>query len=172
MGNYNFHYSIVFALLTITSVSGNVFEPNGFKLKDQKIERLKISRQELEKTRMRKKTDNGTDVGLVLESGSLRNGDILTDGDRIIVVEQLPEKVIAVKLKENSTDLLILIGHIIGNRHRPISIENGIVYFPIQARSELEVFDRLFSEIRDKIELSIEEKIFRPHSGADVHDHQ
>ena len=41
-----------------------------------------------------------------------------------IVVEQLPEKVITVKLKtKNMIDVMVLLGHIIGNRHRPISIK-------------------------------------------------
>ena len=72
---------------------------------------------------------------------------------------------------KNSQNLATLLGHIIGNRHRPIGFEDGAVLFPIQADSELEVFERLFKEIIEDIELEIEEKLFLPHTSADVHEH-
>jgi urease accessory protein len=64
-----------------------------------------------------------------------------------------------------------LLGHIIGNRHRPIGFENDSILFPIQADSEIEVFERLFKEIINDIEMNVEEKIFLPHKSADVHEH-
>ena len=157
-------------MLKITTVFGNISDK---KINLKNTERLQLTRTELEKTRLRKETNKGTDIGLALDSGILlHDGDILTEGNKIIIVEQLPEKVIELCLKEGwSVDTLILIGHIIGNRHRPISIEKEMVYFPIQADSEFEVFRNLFSEIINDIELSIEEMIFIPHTGADVHDH-
>lgn len=162
-------------MLKITSIAGNIFQNNKFKsLKDGNFERLKVSRIELEKNRIRRETNTGTDVGLILDPGTtLQNGDVLVEGQKTIVVEQLPEKVIALRIKKevNPTELLVLIGHIIGNRHRPFSIKNGVIFFPIQADSELEVFQRLFSEIISEIELSIENQVFRPHSGANVHEH-
>jgi len=163
-------------MLKITSIAGNIFHENDFDcLVKSNFEYLKVTRTELEKNRMRRETDKGTDIGVMLEPGTvLHNGDILTDGQKTIVIKQLPEKVMAVKLRDNpskSIELLVLVGHIIGNRHRPISIENEIIYFPIQSNSEFEVFQRLFADVIDKIEFSIEEKIFMPHSGANVHDH-
>ena len=95
--------------------------------------------------------------------------------DRFIVVEQLPEKVISISIKKNHShdmvELLVLIGHIIGNRHRAISIENGVISFPIQADSEVDLFKKLFHHIVDSIDLSVQEKIFRPHDEMDVHEH-
>ncbi len=165
-------------MLSVTSVSGNIFHGGRYKsLKDGKFERFKVSRAELEKSRIRRQTDRGTDVGLALAPGGiLHHGDVLlSSGDgRVIVVEQLPEKVISVRLKNSKAsrvDLLVLVGHIIGNRHRPISIKNDVIYFPIQADSELEVFQRLFAGVIDGIELSVGEMVFSPHAGAGVHDH-
>ena len=107
-----------------------------------------------------------------MERGSkLQHGDILNQGDKIIVVYQIPEKVITVKTKEDSFELMVLLGHIIGNRHRPISLENRTVTFPIQAESELEIFQKLFSPIIGKIEMSIEEKIYMPNQRMNVHEH-
>ncbi len=55
---------------------------------------------ELEKRILRRTADRGTDVGLNLDSGvTLRHGDVLKNEDKKIIIEQLPEKVISVKLK-------------------------------------------------------------------------
>jgi len=161
-------------VLEVNSPIGNIFVDEGFdELKNGNCEKLKISRMELEKRILRRKTDRGTDVGLNLEPGvKLRHGDVIKNGDMEIVVEQLPEKIITVKLKNKKmTDVMVLLGHIIGNRHRPISIKDDEVSFPIQADSEKEVFTKLFQNIINHIEITIEEKIFFPHSGADVHEH-
>ena len=161
-------------MLEVNSPVGNIFLDEGYdELKNGNCEKLKISRMELERRILRRKTDRGTDVGLNLEPGvKLRHGDVIKNGDMKIVVEQLPEKIITVRLKNKKmTDVMVLLGHIIGNRHRPISIKNNEISFPIQADSEKEVFTKLFQEIINHIEMTVEERIFSPHSGADVHEH-
>ena len=161
-------------MLEVNSPIGNIFLDEEFnELKSGNFEKLKISRMELEKKILRRKTDRGTDVGLNLEPGiKLRHGDVIKNGDMKIVVEQLPEKIITVRLKnKNMTDVMVLLGHIIGNRHRPISIKSNEISFPIQADSEKDVFTKLFQNIINHIEITIEEKIFFPHSGADIHEH-
>ncbi|MFB5609963.1 MAG: urease accessory protein UreE [Nitrosarchaeum sp.] len=161
-------------MLEVNSTIGNIFDDKAFdELKKGNFERLIISRMDLEKRILRKKTDLGTDVGLNLKPGiKLRHGDIIKNGDKMIVIEQLPEKVISVKIKnKNIIDVMVLLGHIIGNRHRPISIHNEEILFPIQADSEKEVFTKLFQSIISHIEITVDEKIFVPHSGADIHEH-
>jgi len=161
-------------MLEIVSLIGNVYHDDQFdNLKSENFEKLQISRIELEKRILRRKTNRGTDIGLNLDPGvKLRNGDIIKNGDVIIVIEQLPEKVISVKLKtKNNIDVMVLLGHIIGNRHRPISIQKEEILFPIQADSELEVFTKLFQNIINHVEMSVEERRFLPNSGADVHEH-
>ncbi|MFB5605182.1 MAG: urease accessory protein UreE [Nitrosarchaeum sp.] len=161
-------------MLEVNSTIGNIFDDKAFdELKKGNFERLIISRIDLEKRILRKKTNLGTDVGLNLEPGiKLRHGDIIKNGDKMIVIEQLPEKVISVKIKnKNIIDVMVLLGHIIGNRHRPISIRNEEILFPIQADSEKEVFTKLFQSIISHIEITVDEKIFVPHSGADIHEH-
>ena len=158
-------------MIEVNSPIGNIFD-EGFDENQKNYEKLKVTRMELEKRILRRKTDHGTDVGLNLIPGvKLRNGDIIKNDERKIVIEQLPEKIISVKVKTNTNDVLVLLGHIIGNRHRPISIQNGEVLFPIQADSEKEVFTKLFHNIINHIEMKVEERIFLPHSGADVHEH-
>ena len=157
-------------MININSILGNIFKESN--LEKNNFEKLKISRIDLEKRILRKKTDLGTDIGINLDSGiKLQNGDIIGNEEIKIIVEQIPEKVISVKLKENNENIAILLGHIIGNRHRPIAIKDKIILFPIQEDSELEIFQRLFKEIIDHIELKIIEEIFLPHTSADVHEH-
>ena len=169
-------------MITISSVIGNVFYDTEYAEKFKKVrgtancELIKVSRSELDKTRFRINTDKGTDVGMVLnEISKLHNGDVLlSETDRLIVIEQIPEKVISIKTKktENSEKILVLLGHIIGNRHRPIQIENdGKIIFPILSDSEIDVFKKLFSSVIDQIDIKIEERIFEPQNGMDVHEH-
>ena len=157
-------------MININSILGNIFKET--RLENTNFEKLIISRIDLEKRILRKKTDLDTDIGINLDSGiKLQHGDIIGNNETKIIVEQIPEKVISVKLKENNENIAILLGHIIGNRHRPIAIKDKMILFPIQADSELEIFQRLFKEIIDHIELKIEEEIFLPHTSADVHEH-
>ncbi|MBI2006357.1 MAG: Urease accessory protein [Nitrosopumilales archaeon] len=167
-------------MLKITKISGNIFDDDElqkrFEILDKqgKCERLQVSRQELEKTRLRKSTDKGTDVGLLFnDSTKLNHGDVLISEGKFILVEQIPEKVISIKIKQNSnqTELLVLLGHIIGNRHRPIAIDKQTILFPIQADSELDLFKSLFSEIIKHLEMKVEERVFVPRKGMDVHEH-
>ena len=157
-------------MININSILGNIFK--GIDLENENFEKIMISRIDLEKRILRKKTDLGTDVGINLDSGiKLQHGDVIGNEKIKIVVNQIPEQVIRVKIKENNQNIAILLGHIIGNRHRPIAIKDKMILFPIQEDSELEIFQRLFKEIIGYIELKIEEEIFLPHTSADVHEH-
>ena len=160
-------------MLVVTSVAGNVFCDGAPDSGD--MERVRLSRTDLEKCRIRAVTDGGTEVGLSLKPGVLRHGDILTgDGDgRSVVVEQAPEKVIVIRPAGGWDDgLLVMLGHAIGNRHRPLSTDGESVTFPIQADSEVGVFEALFARFAGRIKISAEERIFFPSDGADVHDHR
>ena len=168
-------------MLTITSVIGNIFDDKKLMTKFKQMEsrknceRLKFSRLELERGRIRKKTDLGTDIGLVLDSGTrLHHGDVIVSNlKKFIVIEQLPEKVISIKimkLKDNPSRSITL-GHIIGNRHKPIVINDDVLSFPIQADSEVEVFKKLLSGVMNNLELKVEEQIFQPQHGMYMHEH-
>ncbi len=162
-------------MIKITEPSGNIFDDQKLESlgnNDAVVEHLLVSRDSLQKNRLRANTEEGTDIGIVLEPGlHLHHGDVLVCDDKTILVEQLAEKVITVTIKDENADLMVLAGHIIGNRHRPISVNDGVISFPIQAESEIEVFEKLFSVIKNKIELKIEDMVFRPQVGADVYDH-
>jgi urease accessory protein len=170
-------------VIAISSVIGNIFQDKELADKFEKLQKtmscevLKFSRSELDKTRFRKQTDKGTDIGCILDSEhKLHNGDVMySNTEKFIIIEQIPEKVISIKIKKieaNSEEILVKLGHIIGNRHRPIQIDkNGQIMFPILSDSELDTFKKLFSEIIDHLEMNVEEKIFEPRNGMDVHEH-
>lgn len=161
-------------MLTVGTITGNIFDARHEY--GEEYERVVLERFEMQKSRILKRTDRGTDVGLLPGPGrTLRHGDIITDGSTYIVVEQAPERVISVRMRPGAkatTETLVLVGHVIGNRHRPVSIKDGTVYFPVQADSELRTFERLFSGVSDSMVLSLRDMIFSPHDGADVHDHR
>ena len=165
-------------MLIVNTVLGNIYKDDQLakKIEDSKeqgkFRRLLLSRIEMEKSRLRKKTEDGFDIGLALEPGKrLQHGDIILESSETILIEQLPEKILTVKFKDNNPELLLLVGHIIGNRHRPVSINNETISFPIHDDSEMELFERLFHEVIDKIDLTVDEQRFIPHVGMDIHEH-
>ena len=165
-------------MLIVNTVLGNIYKDDQLakKIEDSKeqgkFRRLLLSRIEMEKSRLRKKTDDGFDIGFVLEPGTkLQHGDVISESDETILIEQLSEKTLTVKFKQNDKNLFLLVGHIIGNRHRPISIRNETISFPINDNSEMELFERLFHEVIHEIDLSIDEQRFIPHTSMDVHEH-
>ena len=120
-------------MLTANTILGNIYKNDHLakKIEDSKergkFRRLLLSRIDMEKTRLRKKTDDGFDIGFILEPGTkLQHGDVISKsadsrnaytGDETILIEQLPEKILTVKFKENRKDLFLFVGHFIGNRH-------------------------------------------------------
>jgi len=168
-------------MLLVNSVFGNVYKD--FQLKEKidhaekqgELKQLFLSRTEMEKSHQRKNTEDGMEIGLSLKAGTtLHNGDVLSNGTELILVKQLPEKVLHAKAKSDneSSSVYLQLGHIIGNRHRPISIsDDGSVQFPIHDDSEVELFTKLFHEIIDHITLTIQEQIFVANQGMNVHEH-
>ena len=131
-----------------------------------------MSRTEMDRVRIRRKTDHGTDVGLVLERGSrLHHGDVLDAKEKLIIVVQMPERVVSVVINKRSgrqlLDAAALVGHAIGNRHKPIAVENGKISFPIQDESEIGVFARVMPR---GVKLDMTTQIFVP--SGDVHYHE
>lgn len=166
-------------MLTVTSVIGNIFHDTGLMAKFEQAssakscERITIPRPELERVRMRKRTDAGTDIGLVLDSG-LHHGDVIVDdADRFIVIEQMPEKILCVDMRplDGKPESIVALGHMIGNRHKPVAVNGDVLSFPIQSESEAETFKSLLSAVNGSLEFHVKEQIFQPQSGMNVHEH-
>jgi urease accessory protein len=147
-------------------------------LKNGAVENIEITRLESERSRIRKLSDKGTDLALTLTPGThVGDGDVvLLTEERMIIAKRLSENVATISLRGNiSADHLfetaIKIGHTIGNMHRPIKYDNGKIYFPIQAESEVELFQKLLFNLRDHIDIKSAKIIFEPEPGYNVHEH-
>jgi urease accessory protein len=168
-------------MLLINSILGNAYRDSNLKEKienatqNHTIKQLSLSRSDMEKSRLRTKTDDGTEIGLSFEPGTtLDHGDVLEINSNLIITHQLPEKIISVKVTDDrhSSSIRVQLGHIIGNRHRPLSItSDGSVLFPIHDENEVDLFEKLFSEIIHHISMTVEDKIFVPNQGMNVHEH-
>jgi urease accessory protein len=142
-------------------------------------ETIKINRLESERVRMRKTSDKGTDIALTLPQGShLRHGDvIMLTEDKMVIVEIEPENVAIVEIKDNIRDgddiikVPVIIGHTIGNLHRPLKLEQNRIYFPIQIDSEIDMFKKLFASVNEHIEINKTKMVFEPDEGMSMHEH-
>jgi urease accessory protein len=171
-------------MIHINKILGNIhsgldlYEKYQDMLKKGKVEKIELSRLEADRTRIRKISDKGSDLALTLNPGShIYDGDVvLLTEERIIIAKRESENVAIVSLNNNiSTEQIletaIKLGHIIGNMHRPIKVANYKVYFPIQSDSEIELFKKLFYNLRQHIDIKTENIIFEPDSGYDIHGH-
>jgi urease accessory protein len=141
-------------------------------------ETIKISRLESQRVRMRKLSDKGTDVALTLPTGTwLKNGDvIIMTENKMVVVGIEPEDVIMIEIRDNmheddSVEVPVMVGHTIGNLHRPIKLEGNKIYFPIQADTELEMFKKLFEPINEHLDIKKTTMVFEPEDGIEIHEH-
>jgi urease accessory protein len=73
--------------------------------------------------------------------------------------------------QEHMLETAVKIGHAIGNLHRPLRIEGNRITFPIQAFSEIQLFEKLFSHFRDHLDIKSDNMIFEPEQGYNVHEH-
>lgn len=173
-------------MVLIDGVLGNINSDNELKAKYNQFmesgetEFVVINRLESEKVRMRKKTDKGTDLIMNFSPGTkLRHEDVIfMDDKRIIVIQLAPENVIVVRLRDDipSEKLVrtcIILGHTIGNLHRPIEVlgRGKEVCFPIQAESELDTFKSLLHPIENFVEIKPSKMVFEPEKEMHVHEH-
>lgn len=147
-------------------------------LKNDKVEKIQVSRFEADRTRIRKLSNKGTDLALTMEPGShINDGDVvLLTEEKMIITKRDLENIVIVSLNsdistQQTLETSIKLGHIIGNMHRPIKVTNNKVYFPIQSDSEIELFKKLFHNLSKNIDIKNENMIFEPDLGYDIHGH-
>ena len=171
-------------MITIDSVIGNInkninLNEKYMEMYHKKVcEVVKISRLESQRVRMRKTSNKGTDIALILPQGTqLRHGDvIMVTEEKMVIVEMEPENVAVIEIKDNvrNHDIIeipVRVGHTIGNLHRPLKLEGNKIYFPIQADSELEIFRKLFAPIAEHLEINKTKMVFEPEEGTEIHEH-
>jgi urease accessory protein len=103
------------------------------------LERLVLEEAQRRRSRFRAETDAGTEVGVVAPGvGGLRPGDVLVEDERMVVVALESREVVTVELppadEESGTALataMLEAGHVVGNRHWELAIDDGIAYVPV-----------------------------------------
>jgi urease accessory protein len=171
-------------MIHIDKIIGNIHSDEQLRekyhdmLKSDQVEKIEMTRLECERARIRKVSDKGTDLALTITPGSrIHDGDIvLLTYEKMIIVKRASETVVTISLKGNISyeqlfETTIKLGHTIGNMHRPIKITNNTIYFPIQSESEIELFQKLLSNLKDNIDIKSDNIIFEPESGYDIHGH-
>ena len=171
-------------MIHIDKIIGNINSDSHLKdkyqdmLRRDHVERIEITRLESERSRIRKVSDKGTDLALIMIPGShINDGDVLLlTEEKMVIAKRISENVAIISLKGDiSADELfervIKLGHTIGNMHRPIRVANGKIYFPIQSESEIELFRKLLFNLRDNLDIKSENIIFDPDPGYDIHGH-
>ena len=169
--------------MQVSSALGNIFSQVRYsaKFKKSKVggycEILHLTRQEMERFRIRRTTDKGSDIQIVRDADlPLKNGDVLVDShDRLVVIEQLPELVISVAILVKDIKKVIevsaALAHYVGNRHRPLSVIDRVISFPALGRGELELFKHVTAPIRKSIRVTLAETAFEPTNLDQVHEH-
>ena len=171
-------------MIHIYKIIGNIHSDSDLKNKYQEmiktglVEKIEINRLESDRARIRKISDKGTDLALTLIPGyHINNGDVvMLSEEKMIIANRTPENVAMISLKglmsqDQLFETAIKIGHTIGNMHRPIKVVSDKIYFPLQSKSEVELFQTLLSNLINNIVIKSENIIFEPESGYDVHEH-
>jgi urease accessory protein len=142
------------------------------------VDIIQMSRMEAQRVRMRKSSNKGTDVAIMLpQNVQIKHGDVLLlNSERMIVAEIIPERVAIIALTENTPndhvfEIAVKIGHTIGNLHRPIKLEDNKIFLPIQADSELDLLVKLFRSIKEHVSITSSTMVFEPEEGAHIHEH-
>ena len=156
------------ALIKVTEVVGKG-EP------DSGMEHVLLERGEMQKRRIRRNTDRGTDVGMELPDGTtLRHGDLVRGDGLTVMVLQTPERVGVVRPAGGRipTEAWMLAAHAIGNMHRPVSVGPDHMAFPVQEAAERETFSTMLERLGAGLfEVTMERAVFEPHAAADVAGH-
>lgn len=172
-------------MITISSIIGNLYHDSNLRKRYEEMssqslcESISITRMEAQRVRMRKRSSKGTDIALTMTPGTkLRHGDVLLHAnDKMITIELEPENLAVIQVKDNihehddAVQVLVTIGHAIGNLHRPIKLERRKIYFPIQTDSEIEMFKKIFGRLLDHMEITQAKMVFEPEEETDVHEH-
>ncbi|MGD1863895.1 MAG: hypothetical protein ACFB0D_05015 [Phormidesmis sp.] len=103
---------------------------------------VSIERKDCGKGRVFTQTDTGQAVGIVKgRNWRLRDGDVLsTQSEQLVLVNLQKQPVIALQFERkayNTPVNLLRLGHIIGNRHWPITLRGETLYVEVAANADV-----------------------------------
>lgn len=132
-------------MIRINGVIGNINEDETLATAIQEhrkqgtLEVIRIDGGDRQRSRMRVQTDQGTDIGLIIEEPPLVEGDVLHQTDeRAIIVAFEERDALAVELPDEfPVNRAVKLGHRIGNQHWDIAIIESTLYIPLDARQQI-----------------------------------
>jgi urease accessory protein len=118
------------------------------RLRRSQVDVLQLDQAEAQRSRLRKRTEGGTDVAIALERGAqLRDGDVLgwdEAGQTAVVARVDLADVMIVDLSpllDGSAETLLArsveVGHALGNQHWPALVKGAQVYVPLTVAREV-----------------------------------
>jgi len=137
------------APLRVSAVLGNASDSDwSVKLGASRIDVLHLDAAEAQRSRLRKRTDSGTDVAIGLERGvQVRDGDVLQwdqNAQTALVARVDLGDVMVIDLSTllDEPGLTVLsrcveVGHAVGNQHWPAVVKSGQVYVPVTVAQEM-----------------------------------
>lgn len=140
------------------------------------VDHIPLSRGDMQKIRMRRRTDGGVDVGVDLPPGTvLHHGDrVGNKSGTVMAIRQLPEMVCSIRPKPDAPlSAMVLAGHALGNMHRPIHVSGDTIQFPLLADSEIDTIGKILAVVGpDYYTVGVDTAIFVPHTAANVTEHR
>ncbi|WP_459192856.1 urease accessory protein UreE [Halosimplex sp. J119] len=95
-----------------------------------------VDETERRRSRFRTTADDGTDLGVVV-ARELRDGDVLSTGDRLVVVSLEAIEAMAIDFggvaapDRAAVTTALELGHAVGNRHWDLAVEGERAYLPL-----------------------------------------
>lgn len=118
------------------------------------------------RARLRTRLDSGAEVGLLLERGlSLKHGDCLASADGSLVVEVRARAEQLSSVETDDPHLLARVAYHLGNRHVPLQIEPGRLFYQHD-----HVLDGLVHELG--LHAHVVESAFEPEPGGYAGGHR
>ncbi|MGN7779341.1 urease accessory protein UreE [Mycolicibacterium sp. 22603] len=78
-------------------------------------------------------TDTGIEVRIMLPRGAFlhHNAVIADDGHAVVVVRRPAEPAIRVRFDDNTARAMLMFGHLLGNQHAPVDVDDDGVTVPL-----------------------------------------
>lgn len=136
-------------LLRVAAVLGQMSEGDWpARLARAEVDVLRLDQAESQRSRLRKRTESGTDVAIALERGAqLRDGDVLAwdKASQTAVVARVDlGDVLVIDLSsllnepaETMLSRCVQVGHALGNQHWPAVVKASQVYVPVTVGQEV-----------------------------------
>lgn len=121
------------------------------KAKTGAAEHVEVSFHDAQRRRLRLTTPSGLEVGVdISHAHGLQDGDVLSGGDgtKFIVIDVAAAEAMALQMDgsippEELFAYGVRLGHMLGNQHWPVSVENDVVMTPVNiARKVMETVVR------------------------------